>query len=294
MITYHNKNYFKDNETICTFFCDAPRTEQIHINEFWEFCYVYEGEGTLNTDTTTIPIKAGQFLLISPNMPYSVLSPPKKEGALVRMCKCIFTQEYFKSILAHHLTVPDIKNYELHKLLTVSKPFHLHLSDDRRNNVEHLLWLIAHEYGHFTTGSKQIMEYAMLSLFICISRLYENQVNKYVETASNIVIEDIKNYIKANFGYKVSLEDLAGRFHLSREYLSRYFKHCTGKTISEFLLEVRMERAKSKLSTTLIPIADISEYCGYPSQSNFQKAFKKATGQTPSEYRKTHKIITKQ
>ena len=73
--------------------------------------------------------------------------------------------------------------------------------------------------------------------------------------------------------------------HLSREYLSRYFKRYTGKNISETLLEVRMYHAKEMLITTTHAVDDIGLYCGYTSSSNFQKAFKKYTGMSPREFR---------
>lgn len=291
---YLNRDYFKDNEDLRTFFCDAKIKDEPHTNEFWEITYVYEGHGQVISDKQTNDIISGQFLLISPGTPCSLLSPAKKDGAVVRVCKCIFTQEYFKRIFQSYASISDMNNYELYKLFAGGKSFLLHLSDDRRNNIEHLVWLIAHEYSHYTTGSSAVIEYAMISLFVCISRLYENKVNNFEETAKNHIIDDLKDYLKNNFGYKITLEHLANHFHFSREHISRYFRQCTGKTVSQFLLEIRIDRAKSKLSTTMFPIADIAEYCGYSSMSNFQKSFKKATGQTPSEYRRTHKIITRQ
>lgn len=291
---YLNKDYFNDNERLRTFFCDAQIRDSAHTNEFWEITYVYEGQGQVISNKQAKPILSGQFLFVAPGTTYSLNSPSKKDGAIVRVCKCIFTSDYFKQIFNSYSSIPDINNYELYKLFTGHKSFVLQLSDDRRDNIYHLVWLIAHEYGHYTTGSSAIIEHAMISLFVCLSRLYENQVNKFEETATNHTIDDLKDYMKTNFGYKITLEDLSNHFHLSREHISRYFKRCTGETISQFLLKVRMERAKSKLSTTLFPVADIAEYCGYSSMSNFQKSFKKVTGQTPSEYRKTHKIITHQ
>ncbi len=291
---YLNQDYFKDNERLRTLFCDAQIRDRPHTNEFWEIAYVYEGQGQVISNKQTKQIISGQFLVIAPGTTYSLRSPSKKDGAIVRVCKCIFTSEYFERIFNCYSSISDISNYELYKLFCGGKAFILHLSDDRRNNIEHLVWLIAHEYSHYTTGSGAVMEHAMISLFVCLSRLYENQVNKFEETAKNNTIDDLKDYMKTNFGYKITLEDLAEHFHLSREHISRYFKKYTGKTVSRFLLEVRIERAKSKLGTTLIPVSDIAEYCGYSSMSNFQKSFKKVTGQTPSEYRRTHKIITRQ
>lgn len=170
------------------------------------------------------------------------------------------------------------------------EPFCIHLSDDNAQNIRHLMWLIAHEYNHFTVGSEIIIRHAMIDLLIIITRLYEYGIKKAAPIVSkNAEIDELMKYMRSNFSYKLTLEFLAAHVHLSREYLSRYFKQCTGKTISEFLLEIRMSRAKEMLRTSSHSVTDIGIYCGYPSVANFQKAFKNFVGMPPSEYRKKHK-----
>ena len=286
--------YFKNGEHIRTCFCDVKQYENLYSNDFWELVYVYEGQGIFIADGVSEQIAAGQFLLFSPRYKHSVSPLYPKGGAILRVCNCIFTVEYFDLILKNYRNIDGIKIYSLHRLLSESKPFHVRLTDDRRRNIRHLVWLIAHEYGHYTTGSDAVISSSLLSLFVCISRFYENQINNITEKATDWIIKDITDYIKTNFGYKITLHDLAETVHLSEEYISRYFKQSTGKTISQFLLETRIEKAANKIRTTRLPIGDIAEYCGYSSASNFQKAFRRITGQSPSEYRKTHKIITKQ
>lgn len=165
----------------------------------------------------------------------------------------------------------------------------LHLYDDNISNIKNLLWLVSHECGHFTTGSDNIICNCMTNIFICIFRMYERYIDKSKVNIKDSVIDELKKYMKSNFGNKITLKLLAERVHMSREYLSRYFKLCTGKTMLEFLLEIRMSNAKRMLATSNHPVADIAEYCGYPSMSNFQKAFKNNTGMSPREYRNKQK-----
>lgn len=121
-----------------------------------------------------------------------------------------------------------------------------------------------------------------------IIRLYEKTIkNETVTTTKNEVIDDLVKYITFNFGSSLTLEYLAEYAHLSPEYLSRYFKKCTGVNLSDFIAETRIEKAKYRLHTSNWSITDICEYCGYRSASNFQKAFKKAVGMSAGEYRKS-------
>lgn len=288
---YLNKHYFKENEHIRPFFCNANRKQHMHFHEFWEFVYIYEGHGKNHTVSQTEAVKAGEFLLVKPGAVHSLVSLPKKDSAVLRICNCLFTKEYFSVILKSCLEISGIKDYEFFQLLNRDTSFCLHLSDDSANNIKHIIWLIAHEYNHFTTGSEDVIKNSMINLVVCVSRLYEKQISKENQlTSEDDVIDELIHYMTTNFNFKITLEELAMRVHLSREYISRYFRQKTGKTISQFLLEVRIDNAKRKLTTTYYPVADIAEYCGYRSMCNFQKAFKKETGLSPSDYREKYRV----
>lgn len=287
-ITYFNKDFFEENENIRAFFCRTHSEETMHSHEFWELGYVYEGIATHHTDKKDKLVKAGDFILIKPGTRHSVTAP--QNGAPTWMCNCLFTQNYFELLMQEYWNISELADYALHDMLLGSDPFYLHLSDDNAKNVKHLMWLTAHEYNHFTAGSELIMKNATLDLLVIITRLYEYSVKKAVPTVSrNDEIDRLMKYMRSNFGYKLTLDFLAEQVHLSKEYLSRYFKQYTGNTILEFLTEIRISKAKEMLRTSSHSIEDIGAYCGYPSVSNFQKTFKKATNLSPSEYRKIAK-----
>ncbi|MGN0182370.1 MAG: AraC family transcriptional regulator [Candidatus Ornithomonoglobus sp.] len=290
-IKYLNSDFFGKNENVRAFFCSAHREKNMHSHEFWELSYIYEGRGKNYTNAESETVKDSNFLLIKPGMEHSVTSPKKNDGALVRVCNCLFTQDYFDSLIKEYTVVPELNSYALHDMLLNKDPFCIKLSDDNAHNIRHLMWLIAHEYNHFTAGSELIIRHSMLDLIISITRLYEYQTKNAAPTVSRSAeIDELMKYMRSNFGYKLTLDFLASHVHLSREYLSRYFKQYTGKTISEFLLEVRISRAKQMLRTSSYSVSDIGAYCGYPSVSNFQKAFKKAEGISPSQYRKKNSV----
>lgn len=290
-----NRDFFEENEELRAYYCSAPREKKPHFHEFWELTYVYEGtgkcewtkrEGTADGFREDELVKAGCFLLIKPEQQHSLTSLPQKEGAPARACCCIFTQAYFEQLSKELIRSEGLSGCVLYDMLFDRKPFCIRLTDDNAQNIRHLMWLVAHEYNHFTVGSETVMHSAMLSLLISIVRLYDYQRNHSSLTVTrNDEIDNLIKYMRSNFGYKLTLDFLAAHMHLSREYLSRYFKKHTGKTISEFLLEIRISRAKEMLRNSSHSVSDIAAYCGYPSVSNFQKAFKKVTGVSPGVYR---------
>lgn len=74
---------------------------------------------------------------------------------------------------------------------------------------------------------------------------------------------------------------------LSRSHLSVLFKNVTGVSPYEYLLLQRIERAVRFLSDSDRTVIDIAQECGFRSLPNFNKAFKRVTGITPTDYRKS-------
>lgn len=103
------------------------------------------------------------------------------------------------------------------------------------------------------------------------------------------VIEDILQFMEANIEKNISLSDVAGYASMEYSYFSSYFKRKTGKSFSACLQEVKNRHAQKLLAETEIAIEDLALRMGYSSGSNFSRAFRRGTGQWPSEYRKKHK-----
>lgn len=286
---YSNRDFFETNEEIRAYFCSVHEKKNMHSHAFWELAYVYEGTALIHTENSVKELNSGDFVLISPNSRHSFTLHPEHTQTSMWLCDCICTKEYFSRIISDYIKIKELSCYSLYNMLSSDDTFIINLSDDNAGNVKHLLWMIAHEYNHYTAGSDIIMKQALINLFVYITRMYEYEATNLSGVVSKShEIDELAKYIRSNFSYNLTLDFLAQHMHLSREYLSRYFKKHMGKTISQYLLEVRIEKAKQMLRTTTHSISDICEYCGYSSISNFQKAFKKVTGVSPSLYRKQH------
>ncbi|WP_108991041.1 helix-turn-helix domain-containing protein [Paenibacillus agaridevorans] len=85
----------------------------------------------------------------------------------------------------------------------------------------------------------------------------------------------------------LSIDTIAYQFKMSSMYLGRLFKKINGKSVAEYITEVRLEQAKELLANTEYPINEISERVGFLSSGYFYTLFKKATGLTPNQYRKS-------
>jgi|LFRM01.2.fsa_nt_gb two-component system response regulator YesN len=101
----------------------------------------------------------------------------------------------------------------------------------------------------------------------------------------NPIILSCLNYISRNYMHKITLEDIANNLFTSSTYISQLFKKETGKNISDFIIDFRLDKAKYYLQETDTQISAISELIGYQDAGYFSSSFKKKYGITPLEYR---------
>jgi two-component system response regulator YesN len=92
-------------------------------------------------------------------------------------------------------------------------------------------------------------------------------------------------YIRESFTQRISIADVAEAAHLSPNYLSTVFREATGKTVLEFVHELKLAEAKARLCETGDPVKTIAHGLGFDSSHYFSRFFRHATGMTPSEFR---------
>lgn len=104
--------------------------------------------------------------------------------------------------------------------------------------------------------------------------------------ASNRYVERAKNYIASLYCNNISIERLAASCGLDRRYLCRLFKEKTGRTLQQYLIDMRLERANVLLQESGLSVSDISRSVGYQDVYNFSKMFKKKYGKSPMQLRR--------
>ncbi len=92
------------------------------------------------------------------------------------------------------------------------------------------------------------------------------------------------SYISDNLHTRLTAGDIAGKMGYNRSYLAVLFRRDTGQTISDFVLRLRIETAKSLISGG-VALSEVSGLVGFSSQSHFCRRFREVTGITPGEFR---------
>jgi AraC-like DNA-binding protein len=99
-------------------------------------------------------------------------------------------------------------------------------------------------------------------------------------------MQRVCNYINAQLGATVDRAQVAHEAHLSEGAFSRFFKLRTGKTLPQFVNELRIGRACRMLVEDDAKVTDIALDCGFSNLANFNRRFLGITGATPREYRR--------
>lgn len=114
-------------------------------------------------------------------------------------------------------------------------------------------------------------------------QLYENpDAQKLNKTVASII-----HYISVHYAQNMPLEQIAGAVELSPNYICSLFKKETGINLYQYIMEFRISRAKELLLSTNLKSYEIAEKTGFSDESYFSRSFKKVTGQSPVEFRRS-------
>ncbi|MFS0723599.1 helix-turn-helix domain-containing protein [Paenibacillus sp. 1P07SE] len=124
-----------------------------------------------------------------------------------------------------------------------------------------------------------------------LSLLAQTVRNKKEASESDYMISFVKDYVESHYGEDISLDLLSQKLNITNSYLSSYFKEKTGINLSEYTHTFRMGKAMEMLQSTDLKIQDIASLVGYLTVAPFNRAFKRHTGVTPTEYRRQHQTL---
>lgn len=102
----------------------------------------------------------------------------------------------------------------------------------------------------------------------------------------NVICESIE-YINEHFYENIDLKTLADIEHYNTSYYSEWFKNNTGVTVTEYIKNLRIKKAKEFLADTDMSILKIAQRVGYEHNSSFTRIFKESEKISPAEFRKT-------
>jgi two-component system response regulator YesN len=124
-----------------------------------------------------------------------------------------------------------------------------------------------------------------LKLLLDTASLLFDRRRSLQDERTNRIIVRLNQYIKDHLSSDLSLDTLADLVHMNSSYLSNLYKQSTGKNISDYIIELRIEKAKDMLRNSSYKIHEIADLMGFGAAPYFTRYFKRHVGITPQEYR---------
>ncbi|MBR1811402.1 MAG: helix-turn-helix transcriptional regulator [Clostridia bacterium] len=191
-------------------------------------------------------------------------------------------QMFYRDFLPVVASDPTIFRFFLDPQQNALSEDFLHFSFQRESPVRSLLETMVMEYAHRQEDTQTVLKPLVSVLLLHIARRYREL---FPQETGGTTAKKIMRYMGSHTD-SVTLSALANHFSYHPNYISNLLRKDTGKSFSEILLQMRMERTVMLLQGTELSVEDISAMLGYADRSNFFKAFRDYYVTTPREYNK--------
>lgn len=121
-------------------------------------------------------------------------------------------------------------------------------------------------------------------------REYCDAIHQLRNNKHSVLVQSVLYYIEHDYAQDLTVNHMAAELETTPAYLIGRFHKETGMTPNAYLIKIRMDHAEYLLVTTSLPIQEISASVGILDANYFAKLFRRTYGETPSNYRKVHKL----
>lgn len=264
-----------------------------HTHDDTEIMYIISGTCQVefqadNGEEHAVVLKKGEFVILNANCPHRLIVDSKIP------CRMLNVEFRFFNGVGYAPSFQTLAKEEtgLARLLHAASPY-LMLRDSEE--VYHILKSFVLELDACRTGTGSYLHMQLMQLLVRIGRLYQTASDS-VSQDTDYYVRNSLSYMHQNYDRDIQVADIAAYVSLHPGYLHRIFKTHTGMTLTAYLTDLRIEKAKMLLQQTDIPVAEVCDYVGIGSRQYFHYLFKKHTGHTPAAYRhslNTHEYLPK-
>ncbi len=253
----------------------------LEINVFSESC-----RGVYVIGETEYPIMPGDIFVLRSNEEHSIVH--MEEGA---DCICTGLQFSPDFIWSPGNELCDMKHvYSLFSGANGQFDNKLDRNCERTEKIRALIADIVDEFSDENLDYGLMVKVKLISLLILLARKYDHLAESdpavMIKRENRVHIENAMSYIDLHLDEQLTLEQLAEVANMSVSYFSLLFKTLNGFSAWEYIVGKRIELAQTLLLTSEEPVLNIVFKSGFNNTTNFNRAFKRATGMSPREYRR--------
>ncbi|MDF2925225.1 MAG: AraC family transcriptional regulator [Paenibacillaceae bacterium] len=253
---------------------------KFHAHNSVEFMYVLSGTCMVEVETAgqAIPMRKGELIVVDALVPHRLV--------VEESCRMLNIEFQFQPKQAGIGSVGELirSNEELQRLSV--RPFeYLMLRDD--GEVYPALRSLVLELDRVSGGSQAMTDLLLYRLLLLVARLADNPGEDEARTTAQLYVKRALEYMHSHYDGDLQMKDIAAAVNLHPGYLHRLFRRGQGCTVMDYLTRYRIDKARMLLAHSDIPVIEIADYVGMNSRQHFSTVFKKITGVTPQQYRKS-------
>lgn len=252
----------------------------IHWHNDLEINLIREGEAVFQVYQKSYRVRTGEGFLLNRNVPHSCSSPGNEH---VRYSTILVRPDFlygdFGSDVERKCFQPFLQNSAIPCI-------HLTGFDENGKEILQKLNQVEEAFDRKRFCYELKIKGLLCEAFTMILYGHRQELTKFVPANLQELerLEKMLNYLNMHFTEVISLQDLADQVHLSREVCCRLFKKMTGKTITGYLEEYRVNKSFSLVQSGQYSMTQITEMVGFSNPSRFASAFRKRFGCNPGEY----------
>lgn len=255
------------------YYTNQSECNPMHWHSAIELIYFLNGSGTIMAEGKDYPAVAGEFVIINPNQLHQFRCDRTSMYVVVH-----FSRGSMKNL------VPDIEDYCFNSAKSRLQKEQLDAYFEVCEMLKKLPPLYILQPIGYRLKSQAI---AMEVLFILLNDFAEKGM-EYSQEREEILerLGEITEYIEQHYTETILLQDIAGRFYMSREYFSRFFKKNMGVTFSRYVNQIRLMHTYQGICNTQEGVMELAEKHGFTNYKLFNRMFHEIYGCSPCEIRK--------
>ena len=252
----------------------------IHWHNDLEINLIREGEAVFQVYQKSYRVRTGEGFLLNRNVPHSCSSPGNDH---VRYSTILVRPDFlygdFGSDVERKCFQPFLQNSAIPCIYLTG-------FDENGKEILQKLNQVEEAFDRKRFCYELKIKGLLCEAFAMILYGHRQELTKFVPANLQELerLEKMLNYLNIHFTEVISLQDLADQVHLSREVCCRLFKKMTGKTITGYLEEYRVNKSFSLVQSGQYSMTQITEMVGFSNPSRFASAFRKRFGCNPGEY----------
>ena len=151
--------------------------------------------------------------------------------------------------------------------------------DIETKDIQNTIWNCQQSIWELNSQSK------VLENHLELAQLIIEKVRLARFSNGKLIVDSVRHYLDQHYASEISLTLLSELFHINSAHLSETFKNYVGQNFSDYLVNIRMDKAQQFLSDRQLKIIDVANLVGFSNSGYFSTVFKKHVGQTPVEFR---------